>query len=92
MHAVTQTNCVRIVVYFVVYAFILLVQGAHLSNTKRSGCMSLAGNECAATADGDDEAASAMRTLTSGHVGGRLLMMALELLRGRRQQQEMPVC
>ena len=85
MHAVTQTNCVRIVVYFVVYAFILLVQGARLSNTKRSGCVSLAGSECAATTDGD-VAAAAMRTLTSGHVGGRLLMMALELLRGRWRQ------
>ena len=74
------------VVYLVVYALILLVQGARLSNTKRSGCMFLAGSECAATAGGDDEAASAMRTLTSGHVGGRLLMMALELLRGRWRQ------
>ena len=65
---------------------VLLVQDARLSRSKRSGCMCLAESECAATAGGDDEAASAMRTLTSGHVGGRLLMMALDLLRGRRLQ------
>jgi hypothetical protein len=55
--------------------------------------MRLAGSERAETAGGDDEAAAAMRTqLSSKHVVGRLLMMVLELLRGRRRQPQMPVC